>query len=151
MVNIPRTKIVLYQPKLAGNFGNIIRTCSVTNTDLSYVTPIPFTLDDKELKRAGIDYIDDVHLSVIIDFNKWLDQYANDCVFFSAHAKQYCHDVDLKNKILVFGNEVSGLPEEIVSQYPNQFVKIPMASDKRCYNLSNSVSIGIYQQILHYS
>ena len=147
---IPKTKVVLFQPKLPGNFGNIVRTCSITNTDLSYVLPIPFSLNDKELKRAGIDYLHDIHLSAIPDFNSWLKIHGHECIFFSAHATQFIHSTNMTNRILVFGSETNGLPDDIMSRYQNQLVKIPMLPQKRCYNLSNSVAIGLYEQIMQH-
>ncbi|MDA8773940.1 tRNA (cytidine(34)-2'-O)-methyltransferase [Chlamydiia bacterium] len=143
----PKSDVVLYQPAIAQNMGNIIRTCSVTGVNLSYVPPTGFSLQSKDFKRSGMDYHDDISLSCITYWEQWLDENQHRVFFFSSHATTSFFDVDLTGAALVFGSETSGLPNVIHNKYKNRFVTIPMRPDKRCLNLSNSVAIAIYESI----
>ena len=97
-----------------------------------------------------MDYHDDISLSCITDWEKWLEANQQRAYFFSSHAKRSFFDVDLTDAALVFGSETSGLPEELHERYADRFVTIPMRVDKRCLNLSNSVAIGVYESIRQY-
>lgn len=139
-------KIVLFQPEIPQNTGNIIRTCSVTNTSLIIVTPCSFSFSEKNLKRAGLDYIEDVKIQKIDDLEKFLEDQKSSFYFFSSKAKKLYTEVSYqKDTLLIFGNETSGLPKHYYEKYRDYLVKIPMIENARCLNLSNSVCIGLYE------
>lgn len=139
-------EIVLFQPEIPQNTGNIVRTCSVTNTKLTLVRPLGFSVSDKTLKRAGLDYWNEVEINYIDDLIAYLDSTKKDFYFFSSKAKSLYTEVSYsKDAIIVFGSETSGLPKEIHQKWPEKFVTIPMVKEARCLNLSNSVAIALYE------
>ncbi len=140
-------KVVLFQPQIPQNTGNIIRTCSVTNTHLIIVTPCSFSFSQRNLKRAGLDYIDDIKIEKIDDLEKFLKDKSNFYFFSSKINKSYADVKYEKDSILIFGNETSGLPKIFYEKYKKQFVTIPMKENARCLNLSNSVSIALYEAL----
>ncbi|MBQ7337308.1 MAG: tRNA (cytidine(34)-2'-O)-methyltransferase [Clostridia bacterium] len=139
--------IVLYQPEIHANTGNISRTCAVTGAVLHLIHPLGFSIDDKHLRRAGLDYWD--KLTVY--------QYENADAFFSAHpgaqiyyyttkARARYTDVRYEGEVyLMFGPESRGLPEELLLSHPDSCVRIPMLPTLRSLNLSNSVAIAAYE------
>lgn len=139
--------IVLFQPEIPQNAGNIVRTCAVTGNDLVLVRPLGFTLNDKKMKRAGLDYWEGVNVQLIDDLEFWLKERPDQNVyFFSSKANRSYAEVQYKkDDILVFGSETSGLSEEIYQKYSEQLVKIPMLTGARCLNLSNSVAVATYE------
>jgi len=140
-------KIILFQPEIPQNTGNIIRTCSVTNTELVLVTPCSFSLSQRNLKRAGLDYFDKVNLEKIDDLEKYLEEKKH-FYFLSSKAKKSYSDVKYeKDSILIFGNETSGLPNIFHEKYEDKFITIPMRQNARCLNLANSVSITLYEAL----
>lgn len=139
--------IVLVEPEIPQNTGNIARTCAATGARLHIVEPMGFKIDDKKLKRAGLDYwylLDITYYSNLEDFfekNKDGDFY-----FFSTKAQNRYSDISYPDKsYLFFGKETAGLPEELLKANPDRCVRIPMISDARSLNLSNSVAIGVYE------
>lgn len=140
-------KVVLFQPEIPQNTGNIIRTCNVTDTQLIIVTPCGFSFNERRLKRAGLDYINDIKIERIDDLEKYLRD--KSCYyFFSSKAKKSYTEVQYDNEsILIFGNETSGLPQMFFEKHKNHFVTIPMKKNARCLNLSNSVSIALYEAL----
>ncbi|NGX56846.1 MAG: tRNA (cytidine(34)-2'-O)-methyltransferase [Candidatus Anoxychlamydiales bacterium] len=139
-------KIILFKPEIPQNTGNIIRTCCVTNSNLSIVTPSSFSFSQRQLKRASLDYLK-FEIEKIDDLEKYLENKDN-FYFFSSKAKQLYTEVDYnKDSILIFGNETSGLPDVFFKKYSDKFVTIPMKENERCLNLSNSVSIGLYEAL----
>lgn len=139
--------IVLVEPEIPQNTGNIARTCAATGARLHIVEPMGFKIDDKKLKRAGLDYwylLDITYYSNLEDFfekNKDGNFY-----FFSTKAQNRYSDISYPDKsYLFFGKETAGLPEELLKANPDRCVRIPMISDARSLNLSNSVAIGIYE------
>ena len=139
-------EIVLFQPEIPQNTGNIVRTCSVTNTKLTLLRPLGLSASDKTLKRAGLDYWNEVEINYIDDLVAYLDSTTKDFYFFSSKAKSLYTEVSYsKDAIIVFGSETSGLPKEIHQKWPQKFVTIPMVKDARCLNLSNSVAIALYE------
>jgi tRNA (cytidine/uridine-2'-O-)-methyltransferase len=138
-------KILLFQPEIPQNTGNIIRTCSVTNTSLIIVTPCSFSFSEKNLKRAGLDYINDIKIEKIDNLEKYLEDKTS-YFFFSSKATKFYTDVKYeKDSILIFGNETSGLSKVFYENYQDRFVTIPMKKNARCLNLANSVSIALYE------
>lgn len=139
--------IVLVEPEIPQNTGNIARTCAATGARLHIVEPMGFKIDDKKLKRAGLDYwylLDITYYSNLEDFfekNKDGNFY-----FFSTKARNRYSDISYPDKsYLFFGKETAGLPEELLKANPDRCVRIPMISDARSLNLSNSVAIGVYE------
>jgi tRNA (cytidine/uridine-2'-O-)-methyltransferase len=141
-------KIILYQPQIPQNTGNIVRTCSVTGTDLMLVPPFGFSISDRWLKRAGLDYWEGVNVTTLENLEEYLENLEANFYFFSSHAKKHHTDVTYdKNSHLIFGSETSGLPDVFLKRYPERFVKIPMLQDTRCLNLATSVGIGLFEAI----
>ena len=139
--------IVLIEPEIPQNTGNIARTCAATGARLHLVEPMGFKIDDKKLKRAGLDYwylLDISYYDSTEDFfNKNKD---GKFYYFSTKAKYKHTDVNYPDKVfLVFGKETAGLPEKLLEQNPETTVRIPMISDARSLNLSNAAAIAVYE------
>lgn len=141
-------KIILFQPQIPQNTGNIVRTCSVTGTDLVLVTPLGFSTSDRQLKRAGLDYWEGVNVELIDNLEAYLDAYPHPFYFFSSHATKRYTDVSYdKNTALIFGSETSGLPALFHEKWPERCVTLPMLETKRCLNLATSVGIGLFEAL----
>ena len=139
--------IVLHCPEIPQNTGNIARTCAATGAALHLIRPLGFTIDDRKLKRAGLDYWDKLNITY----------YDNEEAFFRLHADKtiYCFSTKSprsytevtypEDVFLMFGRETAGLPEHILAERPDTCVRIPMREGLRSLNLSNSVAIGAYE------
>lgn len=139
-------KVILFQPEIPQNTGNIIRSCSATQVELILVKPLGFSLSSRLMKRAGLDYCKDVSIQTISSLDEYLENTPDPFFFFSSKAKQSFTDVSYPNNtLLVFGSETSGLPPRFVEKWPEKFVTIPMKPTARCLNLSNTVAIAIYE------
>ncbi len=141
--------IVLVEPEIPQNTGNIARTCAATGARLHIVKPMGFTIDDKKLKRAGLDYwhlLDLTYYDNIEDFfNKNKEGSFH---FFTTKAlKTHSDAVYTDKSYLIFGKETKGLPEELLLKHPDECVRVPMISDARSLNLSNAVAIGVYEAL----
>ena len=139
--------IVLFEPEIPQNTGNIARTCAALGATLHLVHPLGFTITDKQVRRAGLDYwhlLDIRHHDSIADF---LTVHGKDSLwFFTTKARKTYADVAYTAEtFLVFGKETAGIDESILVQYPQQCIRIPMREDARSLNLSNSVAIGAYE------
>lgn len=139
--------IVLVEPEIPQNTGNIARTCAATGARLHLVEPMGFKIDDKKLKRAGLDYwylLDITYYKNLDDFferNKDGNFY-----YFSTKADKVYSEIEYPdNSYLVFGKETKGLPEKLLYENHDTTVRIPMIDDARSLNLSNSVAIGVYE------
>ena len=141
--------IVLYEPEIPQNTGNISRTCAATGIHLHLIKPLGFSIDDKHVKRAGLDYWHLVTITVYENFEDFLAKNPNaNCYFASTKSLHTYTDVSYQdNDYLVFGPETRGLPEELLKQYPDQCIRIPMISEARSLNLSNSVAIVAYEAL----
>lgn len=143
-------KVVLYQPQIPQNTGNIVRTCSVAGSDLILVPPMGFSLSDRQLKRAGLDYWEGVNVTICEDFEKFLEEensFSN-FYFFSSRATRLYTEVPYSiDSLLIFGSETAGLPQIFWQKWPQHFVQIPMLAGKRCLNLATSVGIGVYEAL----
>jgi len=138
-------KIVLYSPQIPQNTGNIARTCAVTGTQLRLVRPLGFNLSKRHVKRAGLDYWEDVDLEVFDTLDSALE---GPCYFFSSKAtRSYTEPLYEKNACLIFGSETEGLPKAIHQEQITRLYTIPMLSTSRCLNLSNSVAIVLYEAL----
>lgn len=143
--------IVLYQPEIPPNTGNIARTCAITGSKLHLIKPLGFSIDDKQVKRAGLDYWHLLDLEVHESLEDFLKKYGSQPMFFSStKATKYYHEVTYTDEcFIVFGRETSGLPALIHETYPEQRIKIPMLQNEaaRSLNLSNSAAIVLYEAL----
>ena len=139
--------LVLLEPEIPQNTGNIARTCAATGARLHMIRPFGFEITDKRLKRAGLDYWDKLDVSYYDSFDDFLDKNPNALLyFFTARGTECYTDIEYPdNAYLVFGKESVGLPDELLSRYPDRTVRIPMLPTLRCHNLSNSVAIAVYE------
>ena len=138
--------IVLFQPQIPANTGNIVRTCHATGSELILVAPLGFKTDNKSLKRAGLDYWEGVKVTIINDLSAYLMSSSLPFYFFSSKGEvAYSHVAFEEDAILIFGSEVSGLAPEFYKKWPEKFFTIPMQKGSRCLNLSNSVAIVLYE------
>ncbi|MDN3505109.1 MAG: tRNA (cytidine(34)-2'-O)-methyltransferase [Rhabdochlamydiaceae bacterium] len=139
-------KILLYQPQIPQNTGNIIRTCKVTGATLILIEPLGFDMSEKSLRRAQLDYAKDMDIQIFPTFKEALKTIDGPIYFLSSKGTKNLFDVKLdQNVTLVFGNEKSGLSEEIMSEFKDYLVRLPMKEDERCLNLSNAVAISTYE------
>lgn len=141
--------IVLVEPEIPQNTGNIARTCAATGARLHIIKPMGFTIDDKKLKRAGLDYwylLDLTYYENLNDF--FLKNPDGKYFFFTTKGRRTHSDVVYTDKsFLFFGKETKGLPEDLLLEHPEECVRIPMIDDARSLNLSNSVAIGVYEAL----
>lgn len=139
-------KVILYQPQIPQNAGNVVRTCAVTGCDLIMVRPLGFSTHDRWLKRAGLDYWEGVNVSFIDNLEIYLTQYAGSFYFFSSKATTLYSEVNYQaDSALIFGSETSGLPLSLFEKWPDHFVTLPMIEGVRCLNLATSVGIGVFE------
>ncbi len=142
--------IVLVEPEIPQNAGNIARTCAVTGSKLHMVRPLGFEVSDKYLKRAGLDYWHFIDITYYDSIEEVLDKHykGNNFWFFSTKAKNIHSDVQYKDgDFLVFGKETKGLPEPLLEKHYDECVRIPMMEETRSLNLSNSVCVGVYEAL----
>ena len=144
--------IVLFEPEIHTNTGNIGRLSLATNSHLHLVKPLGFELDDKRLKRAGLDYWKHISLTVYESQDDFFERNkGKSMVFFSSHAEKEYWEIDYSNDLfLIFGKESVGLNKDIVEKYHDQLYKIPLYSEHiRSLNLANSVGIAVYEGLRH--
>ena len=140
--------IVLVEPQIPQNTGNVARTCAVTGARLHLVGPMGFTPDDKKLKRAGLDYWSQLDITYYQSLQEFWGANPGPFFFFTSKGVRRHTDVRYPDgAYLVFGREDAGLPEELLAAHPQQCVRIPMRRGERCLNLSNSVAIGVYEAL----
>ena len=142
--------IVLVEPEIPQNTGNISRTCAATHTALHLVRPLGFEISDRTLKRAGLDYWQYLSVSYYDSFSEILDKYYNgkNFYFLSTKGKKRYVDVSFHDgDFLVFGKESHGLPEPLLKDHYEETLRIPMWQDLRSLNLSNSVAITLYEAL----
>lgn len=140
--------IVLYQPEIPQNTGNIARTCVLTNSKLHLIKPLGFDIDEKHVRRAGLDYWKYLDLEIHESYEAFIEKYGNERIFLSTtHAKSYYDEVSFKEgDFIMFGRESSGVPEEVHNAHEG--IRIPMIkSSTRSLNLSNTVSIVAYEAL----
>lgn len=141
--------VALIEPQIPPNTGNIARLCAATDTALHLIEPLGFSLQDDELRRAGLDYWDQVDLWVHPYWRAFREAVARDrCLYFSAHGnRSYLAAPYVSNSVLVFGNETEGLPERILEKHPERVFRIPMRRGIRCLNLATAAGIVLYEAI----
>ncbi len=142
----PQMKIILFQPQIPQNTGNIVRTASVTGASLILVRPLGFSTQSRHLKRAGLDYWSDVSIEEIDNLESFLEKESSPFFFFSSKAKRSYTTAPFTNDaILIFGSETEGLPPCFFKKWDERFYKIPMKENTRCLNLATSVGIVVYE------
>ena len=139
--------IVLYNPQIPPNTGNIMRLCSNTGFRLHIIEPAGFSLDDKSLKRARLDYFSDINPIIYKNYKSFLDAVDEKKIYAVTKfgTRMYSEIKYDKDIFLLFGSETTGLPKIILSKLKNRSIKIPMINDSRSINLSNSVAIVVYE------
>lgn len=139
--------IVLVEPEIPQNTGNIVRTCAATGCKLHLVRPLGFEVSDKYLKRAGLDYWHYVDITYYDDLADFLEKNRGARIFYYTSKGRHVHsDVAYRQgDFLMFGKETKGLPEELLKDNEEQCVRIPMFGEIRCLNLSNSVAVAVYE------
>ena len=140
--------IVLVEPEIPQNAGNIARTCAATGARLHLVGPMGFTVDDKKLKRAGLDYWHFLDITYYENLDDFLSKNSGEFYFFTTKARHVFSAVEYPDGCyLFFGNETKGLPEELLIRYPERCVRLPMIGDARSLNLSNTVCVAVYEAL----
>lgn len=145
-----KLNVVLVEPEIPQNTGNIARTCAATGGKLHLVYPLGFSISEKQVKRAGLDYWDKLEIEEHTSFEEFLKKYKpeeNNMFFVTTKGKHVYSEPDYKNMdevFLLFGKETKGLPEDILMKYIDKTIRIPMRETLRSLNLSNSVAIVVY-------
>ena len=141
--------IVLFEPEIPANTGNIGRTCVATNTRLHLIEPLGFRLNEKNLKRAGMDYWNDLDVTTYINYEDFLEKNPNAKIYMATtKAKKVYTEVQYDpDCYIMFGKESAGIPEEILVDHPEDCVRIPMVGDIRSLNLGNSVAVVLYEAL----
>lgn len=141
--------IVLLEPEIPANTGNIGRTCVATGTKLHLIKPLGFSLEEKQLKRAGMDYWSKLDVSVYLNFEDFMKKNPNAHIYMATtKSKQNYTDVSYEQDCyIMFGKESAGIPEEILVKHKEDCVRIPMLDEIRSLNLSNSVAIVLYEAL----
>ena len=141
-----KINIVLLEPEIPQNTGNIARTCAAIGASLHLIEPLGFSIDDKHLKRAGLDYWQYLDIHTYKNYGEFAEKNQGKYYFFTTKAlNNYC-DVSYEGEVyLIFGKETKGLPEELLHQNKEKCVRIPMLDGIRSLNLGNSVAIAAYE------
>jgi len=141
--------IVLVEPEIPQNTGNIARTCAVTGSRLHLVKPLGFSVDDKHLKRAGLDYWGLVDIYYYDSFAELKSRYSDGLFFYSTTKakKKYTEVIYKENCFIVFGKETAGLPKLLLEENKEFCIRVPMINDARSLNLANSVAIVAYEAL----
>lgn len=141
--------IVLFEPEIPGNTGNIMRTCVATNTKLHLIKPLGFSLDDKYIKRSAVNYIKNLDYEVYENFDDFKSKNIGEYYFFTRYGKKphtsFNYSDTKKNIYLIFGKESTGIPKELLKDNLDKCMRIPMTDKVRALNLSNCAAIVIYE------
>lgn len=139
--------IVLHEPEIPQNTGNIARTCAATGSALHIIKPMGFTIDDRKLKRAGLDYWDQLDITYYENLEDFYRRNPDACVYyFTTKAPQSYTDIRYPLPVyIMFGKETAGLPESLLKDHLSNCVRIPMRENLRSLNLSNSAAIAVYE------
>lgn len=140
--------IVLVEPRIPQNTGNISRTCAATGAVLHLVEPLGFTVDDKKLKRAGLDYWHLLDIRYYPDLDSFFEQNQGAFFYFTTKAGRSYAEVSYpEDSFLVFGREDAGLPLTLLREHPERCVRLPMIAGARSLNLSNTVAVAVYEAL----
>ncbi|WP_027338946.1 tRNA (uridine(34)/cytosine(34)/5-carboxymethylaminomethyluridine(34)-2'-O)-methyltransferase TrmL [Halonatronum saccharophilum] len=141
--------IVLFQPQIPPNTGNIARTCACTGASLHLIRPLGFSTDEKAVKRAGLDYWDSLDIYYYDNLEEFFEKNKGSNFYFATNFTEKFHtEVEYKEgDFFIFGRETTGIPEDILKKYSDNCIRIPMKEGTRSLNLANSVSIVIYEAL----
>ena len=141
--------IVLLEPEIPANTGNIGRSCVATGSSLHLIKPLGFSLDEKHLRRAGMDYWKDLDIKIYENFEDFMSKNPGANLYFATTKARHCYtDAEFKDgDFIVFGKESAGIPEEILIEHEEGCIRIPMVGETRSLNLSNSVAIVLYEAL----
>lgn len=144
-----KLNIVLYEPEIPANTGNIGRTCVATGTRLHLIEPLGFRLNEKQIKRAGMDYWKDLDVTTYVNYQEFLEKNPGAKIYMATTKGQnvYTEVSYEEDCYIMFGKESAGIPEEILLEHPNEAIRIPMMGETRSLNLANSVSIVLYEAL----
>ena len=144
-----KLNIVLYEPEIPSNTGNIGRTCVATGTRLHLIEPLGFKLNEKAIKRAGMDYWKDLDVTTYLNYQDFLEKNPGAKIYMATtKAPQVYTEVQYEEDCyIMFGKESAGIPEEILVQHPDTAIRIPMNENIRSLNLANSVAIVLYEAL----
>ena len=141
--------IVLYEPEIPGNTGNIMRTCVATGTKLHLIEPLGFSLDEAHLRRSGVNYIDKLEYTVYKNFEEFKSKNMGTYYYFTRYGHKPHTSFDYSNKdeeiYLIFGKESTGIPKEILRNHLDRCMRLPTTANVRSLNLSNCVAIATYE------
>lgn len=141
--------IVLLEPEIPANTGNIGRTCAATNSRLHLIEPLGFRLNEREIRRAGMDYWNELDVTRYLNWEDFLAKNPDAKLYFATTKGKYVYtEVSFEpDAYLVFGKESAGIPEELLVKYPKNCIRIPMVGETRSLNLSNSVAVILYEAL----
>ena len=143
--------VVLFEPEIPGNTGNIMRTCVATNTHLHLIEPLGFSLDESKIKRSGVNYIKDCVYTVYKNFDEFKEKNKGTYYYLTRYGKKPHTTFDFSNKeenvYFIFGKESTGIPKEILSDDLEHCMRMPMTDKVRALNLSNTVAIMVYEAL----
>lgn len=143
--------VVLFEPEIPGNTGNIMRTCVATNTKLHLIKPLGFSLEEKYIKRSGVNYIDKCDYTVYENIDEFFEKNKGTYYFLTRYGHKPHTSFDYSNNkeniYFIFGKESTGIPKEILKPHIDHCMRIPMTSNVRALNLSNSVAIMVYEAL----
>lgn len=142
-----KINIVLHEPEIPQNTGNIARTCAATGASLHLIRPLGFAIDDKKLKRAGLDYWHHLDITYYDGLDDFYQKNPNaEVYYFTTKGKNLYTDLKYpENVFIMFGKETKGLPEDLLHEHPDTCVRLPMRDGLRSLNLSNTVAIAVYE------
>lgn len=144
-----KLNIVLFEPEIPSNTGNIGRTCAATGTRLHLIEPLGFSLSEKALKRAGMDYWKEIDVVRYIDYQDFMEKNPDARIYMATtKARKVYTEISYEpDCFLMFGKESAGIPEEILKEHPDTCMRIPMIGETRSLNLSNSAAIVLYEAL----
>lgn len=144
-----KLNIVLFEPEIPANTGNIGRTCVATGTRLHLIEPLGFQLTEKAIRRSGMDYWKDLDVTTYVNYDEFLEKNPGAKIYMATtKGKHVYSDVTYEpDCYIMFGKESAGIPEEILVDHPEECVRIPMIGETRSLNLSNSVAIVLYEAL----
>ncbi|MDO4394417.1 MAG: tRNA (cytidine(34)-2'-O)-methyltransferase [Mycoplasmatota bacterium] len=141
--------VVLFEPEIPENTGNIMRTCAGTLVHLHLIRPLGFALNDGIIRRSAVNYMDKVKYTLYDDFDDFCSKNPGEYYFFTRYGKKPHTEIDFsdrsKNIYLIFGKESTGIPKEILRNYLDKCIRIPCSENIRCLNVSNCVAIAVYE------
>lgn len=140
--------IVLHEPEIPQNTGNIARTCAVTGARLHLIEPLGFEIDSAKLRRAGLDYWDKLEIFRYPSIEDFFEKNDGEFFFFTTKSEKSFSEVEYSGNVyLIFGKETKGLPESLIEKNRDRAVRIPMKNTLRCLNLSNSAAVAVYEAL----